>query len=112
MSIEYYFCIYSLIKGWLLGACSSLIVNSSGFFFFFFFLAMPLGFRILVPQPGIEPGDLAVKEWNLKPLDCQKAPFTSFLDLNFGSPLNLNWGSLLSESFASFSAHSQRTTQT
>ena len=24
MSIEYYFCIYSLIKGWLLGACSSL----------------------------------------------------------------------------------------
>ena len=78
----------------------------------FFFLAMPLGFRILVPQPGIEPGDLAVKEWSLKPLDCQKTPFTSFLDLSFGNPLNLNWGYLLSESFASFSVHSQGAIQT
>ena len=48
---------------------------------------MTLGFRILVPQPGLEPGDSAVKEWSLKPLDCQKIPFTSFLDLNFGSSL-------------------------
>ena len=59
MSIKYYFCIYSLVKCWLLGACSSLIVSYSVFFFFFF--AMPLGFSILVPQPGLEPGDSAVK---------------------------------------------------
>ena len=37
MSIKYYFCIYSLVKGWLLGACSSLIVSYSGFFLVFFF---------------------------------------------------------------------------
>ena len=28
---------------------------------FFFFLAVPQAYRILVPQPGIEPGPLAMK---------------------------------------------------
>ena len=35
------------------------------FYFIFIFLAMPCDFRILVPQPGIEPRPTAVKGLSL-----------------------------------------------
>ena len=74
-----------LLSHWLLISLPNSPTSFSFFFFFLSFLGLPHGCGILVLQPGVEPGPLAVRVWSHNHWTAREVPLSSKLLISEGS---------------------------